>query len=132
MTEKDVPSSARRTPLRELLAEARIAEEETYVTNAVKHFKWRPVGKRRIHDKPNRSEVDACGTGSRWLAAVRPRLVVCPSDRGTGAPLVRAHASAPTPASRSTRLGAARGRRAASDAPSSSPTHSSGELLHES
>ena len=55
-----------------------IAEDETYVTNAVKHFKWRPAGKRRIHDKPNRSEVDRCG---HWLtlelAAVRPRLVVC-------------------------------------------------------
>jgi uracil-DNA glycosylase family protein len=66
------------TLLRELLAEAGIAEEETYVTNAVKHFKWRQGGKRRIHDKPNRSEVDACG---HWLtlelAALRPRLVVC-------------------------------------------------------
>ena len=66
------------TLLRELLAEAGIAEEETYVTNAVKHFKWRRAGKRRIHDKPNRSEVDACG---HWLAlelaVVRPRLVVC-------------------------------------------------------
>ena len=66
------------TLLRELLAEAGIAEEETYVTNAVKHFKWRQGGKRRIHDKPNRAEVDACG---HWLtlelAAVRPRLVVC-------------------------------------------------------
>ena len=66
------------TLLRELLAEASIAEEQTYVTNAVKHFKWRPAGKRRIHDKPNRSEVDACG---HWLtlelAAVQPRLIVC-------------------------------------------------------
>ena len=48
------------------------------MTNAVKHFKWRPVGKRRIHDKPNRSEVDVCG---HWLtlelAAVRPRLLGC-------------------------------------------------------
>ena len=48
------------------------------MTNAVKHFKWRQGGKRRIHDKPNRAEVDACG---HWLtlelAAVRPRLVVC-------------------------------------------------------
>lgn len=63
--------------LRELLAEARIAENEVYVTNAVKHFKWRPKGTRRIHDKPSWSEVQACG---HWLelelAAVRPALVV--------------------------------------------------------
>ena len=48
------------------------------MTNAVKHFKWRPAGKRRIHDKPNWTEVKACG---HWLelelAAVRPELVVC-------------------------------------------------------
>jgi DNA polymerase len=64
--------------LRELLAEARIAEEDVYLTNAVKHFKWRPKGKRRIHDKPNWSEIRAC---SPWLeeelAAVRPELVMC-------------------------------------------------------
>jgi DNA polymerase len=64
--------------LRELLEEARIAEDQIYVTNAVKHFKWRPKGKRRIHDKPNWSEIHAC---SHWLdlerAAVQPELVVC-------------------------------------------------------
>ena len=64
--------------LRELLAEARIAEEDVYLTNAVKHFKWRPKGKRRIHDKPSWSEVRAC---SPWLDAeletVRPELVMC-------------------------------------------------------
>jgi uracil-DNA glycosylase len=64
--------------LRELLAEARIAEDAVYVTNAVKHFKWRPVGKRRIHDKPNWTEIKACG---HWLAeeleTVEPELVVC-------------------------------------------------------
>jgi uracil-DNA glycosylase len=66
--------------LRKLLAEAKITEEETYLTNAVKHFKWRPSagGKKRIHDKPNWTEVKACG---HWLAlelaAVEPRLVVC-------------------------------------------------------
>ena len=64
--------------LRELLAEVRIAEDEVYVTNAVKHFKWRPKGKRRIHDRPNWSEIRAC---SHWLdeelAAVEPELVVC-------------------------------------------------------
>jgi uracil-DNA glycosylase family protein len=64
--------------LRELLEEARIAEDEVYVTNAVKHFKWRPKGKRRIHDRPNWSEIRAC---SHWLdqelATVGPELVVC-------------------------------------------------------
>ena len=64
--------------LRELLEEARIAEDEVYVTNAVKHFKWRPRGKRRIHDRPNWAEIRAC---SHWLdqelAAVEPKLVVC-------------------------------------------------------
>jgi len=39
--------------LRELLAEAGIDEDRVYLTNAVKHFKWRPAGKRRLHDKPN-------------------------------------------------------------------------------
>ena len=64
--------------LRELLEEARIGEESIYLTNAVKHFKWRPKGKRRIHDKPNWSEIRAC---SHWLEleleAVAPELVVC-------------------------------------------------------
>jgi uracil-DNA glycosylase len=66
------------TLLRELLAEVGISAGDAYVTNAVKHFKWRPSGTRRIHDKPSWSEVEACG---HWLdlevAAVRPELVVC-------------------------------------------------------
>jgi uracil-DNA glycosylase len=49
-----------------------------YVTNAVKHFKWEPRGKRRLHSKPNTSEVRAC---MPWLegelAALRPSIVVC-------------------------------------------------------
>lgn len=67
--------------LRELLDEAGIPDESVFLTNAVKHFKWRPAGaggKRRIHDKPNWTEIRAC---SHWLslelAAVRPQLVVC-------------------------------------------------------
>jgi DNA polymerase len=64
--------------LREVLAEAGIDAKSVYVTNAVKHFKWRPRGTRRIHDKPSWSEVRACG---HWLGleleAVRPALVVC-------------------------------------------------------
>jgi DNA polymerase len=63
--------------LDEALDEARIARDEVYVTNAVKHFKWRARGKRRIHDKPNAAEVAACRP---WLdgelAAVSPRVLV--------------------------------------------------------
>lgn len=62
------------------LADAGIARDDVYLTNVVKHFKWRPQaggGKRRIHDKPNHSEIQAC---LPWfhieLEAVRPRTVV--------------------------------------------------------
>jgi uracil-DNA glycosylase family protein len=59
------------------LAEAEIDRKEVYVTNAVKHFKWEPRGKRRIHQKPNSREVAACRP---WLEAelrlVRPKLLV--------------------------------------------------------
>ena len=60
------------------LEEAGIDRAQTYVTNAVKHFKWQPRGKRRIHQKPSWSETVACRP---WLEAelevVRPRVVVC-------------------------------------------------------
>ena len=60
------------------LDEAGIAHDQVYVTNAVKHFKWEPRGKRRIHKTPAQREIDAC---NRWLsaeiAAVKPRLIVC-------------------------------------------------------
>jgi DNA polymerase len=63
--------------LDEALAEAGIDRSRAYVTNAVKHFKWRGRGKRRIHQKPTWSESVACRP---WLeaelAAVRPRVVV--------------------------------------------------------
>jgi DNA polymerase len=63
--------------LDEALADAGIPRDKTYVTNAVKHFKWKARGRRRIHDKPNWSEVAACRP---WLegevAAVRPRAIV--------------------------------------------------------
>ncbi len=42
------------------LAEAGIDRKKVYVTNAVKHFKWEPRGKRRIHKKPNATEIAAC------------------------------------------------------------------------
>ena len=61
----------------EILDEAGIDRKKTYVTNAVKHFKFEPRGKRRIHTRPNAGEVQAC----RWwldreLALVKPRLSV--------------------------------------------------------
>src|SRR5688572_22399971 len=48
------------------LADAGIPRDQVYVTNAVKHFKWEPRGKRRIHKKPRASEVAACRP---WLEA---------------------------------------------------------------
>ena len=60
------------------LAEAGIERNDVYVTNTVKHFKWEPRGKRRIHQKPNSREIAACRP---WLEAelriVRPRVLVC-------------------------------------------------------
>jgi uracil-DNA glycosylase len=64
--------------LDDALEQAGIRREDAYVTNAVKHFKWEPRGKRRIHKKPNTTEMAACRP---WLeaeiAVVAPRLVVC-------------------------------------------------------
>jgi uracil-DNA glycosylase len=64
--------------LDEALERVGIDRGRVYVTNAVKHFKWRPRGKRRLHQKPNASEIAACRP---WLdaeiATVRPRLIVC-------------------------------------------------------
>jgi uracil-DNA glycosylase family protein len=63
--------------LDQALADAGIDRRQIYVTNAVKHFKWRPAGKRRIHQKPSTSEVVACRP---WLLAevetVRPDVIV--------------------------------------------------------
>ena len=60
------------------LADAGIDRSDTYVTNAVKHFKWEPRGKRRIHAKPSAAEIGACRA---WLEAeielVQPRVIVC-------------------------------------------------------
>jgi uracil-DNA glycosylase family protein len=60
------------------LVEAGIDRTKVYVTNAVKHFKWEPRGKRRIHKKPNAAEIAACRP---WLDAeisvLKPRVVVC-------------------------------------------------------
>jgi uracil-DNA glycosylase family protein len=96
------------TLLRDVLDEVGIPADRVYLTNAVKHFKWRSGGaggKRRIHDKPSWTEVKAC---SHWLAlelaAVRPRLVVCLGATAAQALL-----------GRSARVGALRGQQLALD-----------------
>jgi DNA polymerase len=60
------------------LEEAGIDRALAFVTNVVKHFKWKPRGKRRIHQKPNAREIEACFP---WLQAelevVKPRVIIC-------------------------------------------------------
>ena len=59
------------------LADAGLDRERLYVTNAVKHFKWEPRGKRRLHKTPAQREIDACHQWlERELEAVKPTLVV--------------------------------------------------------
>jgi len=64
--------------LDQCLEETEIDRRKVYVTNTVKHFKWEPRGKLRIHKKPSMSEIHACRP---WLEAeldvVRPKLIVC-------------------------------------------------------
>jgi uracil-DNA glycosylase family protein len=64
--------------LDEALTEAGIPRSDCYLTNAVKHFKWEPRGKRRIHKKPSPREVAAC---RQWLEVelriIHPRTIVC-------------------------------------------------------
>jgi DNA polymerase len=60
------------------LAEIGISRESCYVTNAVKHFKWKPRGKRRLHEKPDRGEIHACRPWwNAELALLRPHMLVC-------------------------------------------------------
>lgn len=63
--------------LRDALVEAGLDPAEVYLTNAVKHFKWKAGGKRRIHDRPNREQVLAC---RMWLdeeiEIVRPKMII--------------------------------------------------------
>jgi uracil-DNA glycosylase family protein len=64
--------------LDQALEEVGIDRSQCYVTNAVKHFKWKPSGKRRIHEKPSAREIEACRP---WLIAelqfLRPDTIVC-------------------------------------------------------
>ena len=89
------------TLLRARAGRGRAATRATcYLTNAVKHFKWRPKGTRRIHDTPSWSEIHACDVWLRIeLARVRPEVLVCLGGTAAKALL-----------GRSARVGALRGR----------------------
>src|SRR5258705_5592481 len=60
------------------LEAAGIERDRGYITNAVKHFKWEPRGKRRLHKTPAQREIEAC---RRWLEgeirAIKPKVIVC-------------------------------------------------------
>ena len=67
------------------LEEAGIDRQKAYVTNVVKHFKWEPRGKRRIHKKPNAKEIAACRPWlEQQLQIIEPDIIVC-----VGAPAAR-------------------------------------------
>ena len=64
--------------LAELMERAGLDRSQIYMTNAVKHFKWEPRGKRRLHSRPNTTEIEAC---RGWLLAeveaIRPEMILC-------------------------------------------------------
>jgi DNA polymerase len=64
--------------LDEAIVEAGLQRNDVYITNAVKHFRWEPRGKRRLHKKPSARQIQACRP---WLEAemtvVKPEVVVC-------------------------------------------------------
>jgi uracil-DNA glycosylase family protein len=64
--------------LDEALEEVGFDRDEVYITNAVKHFRWEPRGKRRLHKKPSARQIEAC---KPWLHAeilvVKPTVIVC-------------------------------------------------------
>jgi uracil-DNA glycosylase family protein len=66
------------TLLNQVMEEVGIPRDDVYVTNAVKHFKWEPRGKKRLHAKPSAREVAACRP---WLEAeikvIQPKMIVC-------------------------------------------------------
>jgi uracil-DNA glycosylase len=78
------------------LDEAGIDRRHVYITNAVKHFKWEPRGKRRLHKSPAQREIEAC---YQWLEsemqAVQPKLVVARRDRDLPPFLPAAHQGTP-------------------------------------
>ena len=63
--------------LDEAIAMAGLERKNLFVTNAVKHFKWEPRGRRRLHKKPDAGEIGACHVWlEREIAAVKPRVIV--------------------------------------------------------
>jgi uracil-DNA glycosylase len=92
------------------LYEAGIDRKEAYVTNAVKHFKFEPRGKRRLHAKPNAQEIQACKWWlSQELEHVKPRLVIALGATAARAILghtvtISSMRGLPTPLSRNTDL----------------------------
>jgi uracil-DNA glycosylase len=60
-----------------LIEEAGLERKSVYITNAVKHFKWEPRGKRRLHKKPGLREINACGVWlSQEIADIAPQIIV--------------------------------------------------------
>jgi uracil-DNA glycosylase len=63
--------------LEQAMKEAGLVRAQVFITNAVKHFKWEPRGKRRLHKKPSLREIDACNV---WLqleiSRIKPRVLV--------------------------------------------------------
>ena len=76
--------------LDECLKAAGLDRRKVFITNAVKHFKWKPQGKRRLHDKPNLLEINSCNI---WLQLeierVRPHVIVALGATGLRALLGR-------------------------------------------
>ncbi len=78
--------------LDEVLAEAGIERRAVYLTNAVKHFKWEPRGKRRLHKTPAQREIEACAYWlEQELAQVRPEVVVALGSTALKAVLGASH-----------------------------------------
>lgn len=72
--------------LQRVMDEVGIPRESVYITNAVKHFKWKPAGRRRLHQKPSSREISACRP---WLEAevtvLKPEMIVCLGATAAGA-----------------------------------------------
>jgi probable DNA metabolism protein len=76
------------------LAQAELDRRKVYLTNAVKHFKWEPRGKRRMHKTPAQREIEACGYWlEKELAQVRPEVVVALGSTALKAVLGTSHAT---------------------------------------
>src|SRR5919206_4966760 len=72
------------------LEAAGVDREQLYVTNAVKHFKWQPRGKRRLHKTPAQREIDACHQWlEREIAAVKPHVICCLGSTAAKAGIAR-------------------------------------------